>query len=164
MLQMYVLRDGHTRYALFVVIAILLVHSYASNVSVTTVALQDQYGLTFGINSAFTAIDQGFSNTTLTQTASTQPCLWTNGTSCNTALTLAHLAFSLALYLETPPSMPTNYTITVSWSQNGGPSLQMGQLTVPVSALALAGEQMTFEYDTGGSSITSPMSIHVAVA
>ncbi len=156
-------RDRYLRSALLTITALLLVHSYASNVSVSTVALQDQYGLTFAISSAFTAIDRGFSNITNTQTGSTQPCLWITGTTCNTALTTSHLEYSVVLRLNTPPSLLTSYTVTVAWGQNGGPLIQMGQLTVSISALALAGQQMAFTYDTGGTSLTTPMSINVTV-
>jgi hypothetical protein len=160
---MRLFRDGYLRYALFIMTAILLVRSYATNVSVSTVALQDQYGLTFAIPSAFTAIDQGFVNITLTQTGSTQPCLWINETTCNTALTSPHLEYSVVLRLNTPPSLLTTYTVTIAWSQNGGSLIQMGQLAVSVPALALAGQQMTFTCDTGGTSLTSQMSVKVTV-
>jgi len=144
--------------------ALLAVHSYATNVTVSSVTYQNQYGLTFGVTSAFTAIDQGFSNITSTQSASVQPCVWVTGTTCNTALTVKHLQYSVALKLKTPPSLLTTYTVTIHWSQVGGPSVLMGQLTVSVSALALAGQQMTFNFDTGGNTISSPMSISVNVA
>ncbi len=155
--------EGYLRYALFIMTVILLVRSYATNVSVSTVDLQDQYGLTFAISSSFTGIDQGFGNITLTQTGSTQPCAWINATTCNTALTSPHLEYSVVLRLNTPPSLLTLYIVTVDWSQNGGPLIQMGQLTVSVSALALEGQEMTFTYDTGGTELTSPMSINVTV-
>src|SRR5712692_6322758 len=112
----------------------LVIHSYATDVSVSTVAFQSQYGLTFGIASAFTAIDQGFSNITSTQTASVQPCIWLTGTACNTALTANHLQYAIALNLKTPPLLLTTYTVTVHWSKNGGSSVLLGQLAVTVSA------------------------------
>src|SRR5215510_6964603 len=151
--------DRTTVIALIALAGILAVHSYATNVSVSNVTYQGQYGLAFGIVSAFTGIDQGFSNITATQTASVQPCVWVDGTLCKTALTVQHLQYALVLQVKTPPLILTTYTVTVHWSQSGGPSVLMGQLQVSVSALALAGQQMTFEFDTGGSSFSSPMSL-----
>ncbi len=161
---MRLIEDSQLRPVILLIIAALIVHSYASTVSVTTVNLQSQYALVFDVTNKFTAMDQGFNNVTLTQPASPQPCLWINGTSCNTALTAPHLQYSLVLTLNTPPTLLTTYTITVLLSQNGNPQTQLGQLTVSVSALALAGQQMTFQFDTGGTSLTSPLSVDVTVA
>ncbi len=160
---MRLLPDRYLGILLLTVAGMLAIHSYATNVSVSTVAFQSQYGLTFGIASAFTAIDQGFSNITSTQTASIQPCIWLTGTVCSTGLTINHLQYAVALSLKVPPLLLTTYTVTVHWSQSGGPSVLIGQLTVSVSALAVAGQQMTFELDTGGASIASPMSLTVNV-
>ncbi len=156
--------DRYTVIVLISLAGVLAVQSYATNVSVSNVTYQNQYGLSFGIVSAFTAIDQGFTNITATQTASIQPCVWVDGTTCNTALTVNHLEYALMLKLETPPLILTIYTVTVRWSQSGGPSVLMGQLQVSVSALAVTGQQMTFKFDTGGSSFSSPMSLNVNVA
>jgi hypothetical protein len=156
--------DRYLGIVLLTVAGMLAVHSYATDVSVSDVVYQNQYGLSFGITSDFTAIDQGFNNITSTQTASVQPCIWVAGTVCNTALTTNHLQYAIALNLKTPPLLLTIYTVTVRWSQSGGPSVLMGQLQVSVSALALSGQQMTFEFDTGGESLTSPMSLSVNVA
>jgi hypothetical protein len=160
---MRLLPDRYLGIVLLAVAGILAVHSYATDVSVSNVVYQNQYGLSFGIASDFTAIDQGFSNITTTQTASVQPCIWVTGTVCNTALTTNDLQFSIGLNVKTPPLLLTTYTVTVHWSQSGGPSVLMGQLQVSVSALALAGEQMTFAFDTGGGSFTSPMSLTLNV-
>jgi hypothetical protein len=161
---MRLLPDRYLGIALLTIAGILAVHSYATDVSVSTVAFQSQYGLTFGIDSTFTAIDQGFSNITSTQTASVQPCIWLNGTVCNTALTINHLQYAVALNLKTQPLLLTTYTVTAHWSQNGGSSVLLGQLAVTVSALAIPGQQMTFSFDTAGSSLASPMSLSVVVS
>ena len=161
---MRVLPDRYLGIVLLTVAGMLAIHSYATDVSVSTVAFQSQYGLTFGIASAFTAIDQGFSNITTTQTASVQPCIWVTGTVCKTALTINHLQYAVALNLKTPPLLLTTYTVTAHWSQNGGSSVLLGQLAVTVSALAIPGQQMTFSFDTAGSSLASPMSLSVVVS
>ena len=156
--------DGRVRLVLLLAVVILAVESFASNVSVSTTTFQAQYGLVFDVISSFTALDQGFSNVTVSKIASSQPCLWVAGTTCNTALTSPHLQYSIALTLKTRPLLLTTYTITVRWTQAGGSSTQMGQLTVSVSALASSGQQMTFQFDTGTGSFTSLLSIDVTVS
>ncbi len=156
--------NSQARLILLLAIDVLAAQSYASTVSVSTITFQAQYGLTFDVISSFTVLDREFNNITLPQAASLQPCLWLNGTTCQTTLTSPHLQYSLALTLNTPPLLLTIYTVTVQWSQNGGPQTQMGILTVSVSAVALAGQQMTFDFDTGNSSFASPLSINVIVA
>jgi hypothetical protein len=146
-----------------IAIALVAVASYATNVQVYTTAYQSQYGISYNVSASFTAIDQGFSTIAVSQAASTQPCLWINGTSCNTALTSNHVQFSLILKLKTPPILVTVFTLTVKWSQLGGAQTTMGQLTVSVSALATAGQQVTFQIDTGSSVFTTPLSVDVTV-
>ncbi len=158
-----VLRHKVLLFALPVII-ILSVHSYATNGQVSSVTYQSQYGIAYQVTSAFTAQDEGFSTIPSSQLASTQPCLWVNGTNCLTALTQGDYEYSLGLTLKTPPSVLTIYTVTVNWSHAGGSQVQMGQLTVSVTALAVANQLMTFQFDTGSSSFTTPLSIDVTVA
>ncbi len=62
--------DGRVRLVLLLAVVILAVESFASNVSVSTTTFQAQYGLVFDVISSFTALDQGFSNVTVSQIAS----------------------------------------------------------------------------------------------
>ncbi len=155
--------NSRVRLILIIAIAALAVESYASTVSVSTITFQSQYGLSFDVPSSFTALDQGLSDILLSQSASPQPCLWLNGTTCQTALTSPDLQYSLVLILDTPPLNLTTYTISAGWSQNGGPQTQMGTLTLSVSALASAGDKMTFNFDARTSSFTGPSSINLVV-
>ncbi len=155
--------NGREGLILLIAIAGLAAESYASTVSVSTNTFQAQYGLSFDAPSSFTPIDQGLSNIALSQSASPLHCPWLNGTTCQTALTSPDLQYSLDLRLNTPPLTLTIYTVTATLSRNGGPQTQMGALTVSVSALASAGEKMTFVFDTGINSITGPLSINVVV-
>ncbi len=155
--------NGREGLILLIAIAGLAAESYASNVSVSTTTFQAQYGLSFDVPSSFTPIDQGLSNIALSQSASPQPCPWLSGTTCQTSLTSPNLEYSLNLTLNTPPLILTTYTVTAILSQNGGPQMQMGALTLSVSALALAGQKMTFVFDTRTTSFTGPSSINVVV-
>jgi hypothetical protein len=146
-----------------IAIALVAVASYATNVQVYTTAYQSQYGISYNVSASFTAIDQGFGTIAVSQAASIQPCLWMNGTNCNTALTSNHVQYSLILKLNTPPILVTIYTLTLKWSQLGGAQTALGQLTVSVSALATAGQQMRFQIDTGSGVFTTPLSVNVTV-
>lgn len=143
---------------------IAAVQSYATSVQVSSITYQAQYGIGYQVTTVFTAQDQGFSTIPSSQLVSLQPCVWVNGTSCLTTLTQGNYEYSLVLILNTPPSLLTTYTVTVNWSQIGGSQVQLGQLTVSVSALAAAGQEMAFQFDTGSSSFTTPLSIGVVVA
>lgn len=149
---------------LLVVVGFAAAGSYATNVQVSSVTYQAQYGIAYQVISVFTARDSGFSTVSSSQLASLQPCVWVNGNNCTTTLTQADYEYSLVLILNTPPTLPTTYTVTVVWSQIGGSQVQLGQLTVSVTPLALAGQQMTFQFDTGSSSFTTPLSMGVTVA
>ena len=150
--------------AIVMIVGLVALQSYATSVQVSTITYQAQYGIGYKVTAAFTAQDQGFGTIPTSQLASLQPCVWITGTSCTTALTQGHYEYSLILILNAPPSILTIYTVTVNWSQIGGSQVQLGQLTVSVSALALAGQKMTFQLDTGSSSFTTPLSIEVIVA
>lgn len=137
--------------------------SFAATVSVTTTTYQSQYGVSYNVTGAFTAADQGFSVIPSAVAASTQPCVWANNGVCQTAQTQGRYRYSLTLTLNTPPGATTTYTVTVKWDQGSG-QVQMGQLTVAVTNLAVAGQLMTFRFDTGGTSFTTPLSLDVTVA
>lgn len=144
-------------------IAVFSVVSYATSVSVSTTTYQSQYGVSYSVTGAFTAADGGFSVIPLGVAASPQPCTWANLAICRTALTLAHYQYKLTLTLVTVPGATTTYTVTVKWDQGSGQTL-MGSLTVSVLATAISGNSMTIEFDTGGTSFTTPLSIDVVVA
>ncbi len=146
-----------------VVIALLSALSYATTVSISTTTLQAQYGLGYDVTAAFTATDKGFTTTAATKAASAQPATWSNGGTVNTALVKNRYLYSLLLTLNTVPASTTIYTITVKWDQGSG-QVQLGQLTVSVPNTAVAAQSMTFQFDTGGTSFTTPLAVDVTVA
>ncbi len=149
--------------ALLSAIAIFSVVSYATSVSVSTTTYQSQYGVSYNVTGAFTAADRGFQVVPVGVAASSQPCTWANTGICQTGLTQGHYEYMLLLTLNTVPGATTTYTVTVKWDQGTGQS-QMGQLTVSVPNTATAGNSMTFNFDTAGTSFTTPLSIDVTVA
>ncbi len=149
--------------ALLSAIAIFSVVSYATSVSVSTTTYQSQYGVSYNVTGAFTAADRGFQVVPVGVAASSQPCTWANTGICQTGLTQGHYEYTLLLTLNTVPGATTTYTVTVKWDQGTGQS-QMGQLTVSVPNTATAGNSMTFNFDTAGTSFTAPLSIDVTVA
>jgi hypothetical protein len=149
--------------ALLAAIAIFSIASYATTVSVSTTTYQSQYGVSYNVTGAFTAADNGFQVVPATVAASSQPCTWANAGTCRNALTQGHYEYLLTLTLNTPPSGTTTYTVTVKWDQGSGQS-QLGQLTVSVTSSAVAGNNMTFHFDTAGTSFSTPLSIDVVVA
>ncbi len=150
-------------FLLLAVIAAFSAASFATTVSVTTTTFQSQYGVSYNVTGAFTAQDGGFSVIPSGVAASSQPCTWANLGVCRNALTLGHYQYKLTLTLNTPPGSTTTYTVTVKWDQGSGQT-QMGQLTVSVPNTATAAQSMTFDFDTGGTSFTTPLSMDVTVA
>jgi hypothetical protein len=149
--------------ALLAAIAIFSIASYATSVSVSTTTYQSQYGVSYNVTGAFTAADGGFSVVPVGIAGSSQPCSWLTAGVCRTAVTLGHYQYKLTLTLNTVPGATTTYTVTVKWDQGSGQT-QMGQLTVSVPNTAITGQLMTFEFDTGATSFSTPLSIDVIVA
>ncbi len=150
-------------FLLLAAIAAFSAASFATTVSVTTTTYQSQYGVSYNVTGAFTATDQGFSVEPNAIGASTQPCTWANNGVCNTALTTGHYKYTLTLTVVTPPGSTNTYTVTVKWDQGSGQTT-LGTLTVTAGTTAAAGQVMTFKFDTGGTSFTTPLSLDVTVA
>jgi hypothetical protein len=148
---------------LLAAIAIFSIASYATSVSVSTTTYQSQYGVSYNVTGAFTAADLGFRVVPTGVAGSAQPCPWIASGTCQTALTQGHYEYLLSLTLNTVPGATTTYTVTVKWDQGSGQS-QLGQLTVSVPNTAVAGQLMTFHFDTAGTSFSTPLSIDVVVA
>lgn len=162
-ISMRFIRETRVKLSLLAIIAALSVASYAATVNVTTTTYQAQYGISYNITGNFGATDQGFQTVATTQGASTQPCSWTSGGNCKTALTIGHFHYQLMLNLVNVPAVATTYSVIVEWNQ-GSTLVTMGTLTVSVPSTATAGQTMTFQFDTGGSTFTYPLSIDVTVA
>ncbi|MDA4124008.1 MAG: hypothetical protein OK438_00965 [Thaumarchaeota archaeon] len=138
--------------------------SYAASVNVTTNTYQGVNGVYYNVVGGFTAASNGFSVVQATGAASTLPCTWANGGTCQTALTAGHWYYSVTLTLNAAASPSTTYTLTVTWNTGAGYSTLGFALTVTTLASITAGQTMTFLLDTAGASFTAPAGIVVTVA
>ncbi len=146
-----------------IIIAVISTASYAATVSTTEVSYQAQYGLSYDVTGAFTATDKGFRTTASNRAASALPAAWNNGGTVNTALVKGRWQYSVDLTLQTSPAVATTYTVRVYWDQGSGIT-QMGQLTVNVPGGTPVGQTMTFVFDTGSASFSTPLAVDVIVA
>jgi hypothetical protein len=136
--------------------------AFATSVSVAPVTYQNVQGVQFNVTGAFSASSNGFFVSPSAGTASSQPCSWSNGGICQTALVAGDWYYSITLTLNSVPSVTTTYTVTVDWNTGSGYS-QLGQLTVSVPTTASAGQTMQFFFNTGLSTFTAPTGIVVTV-
>ena len=150
---------------LIVLIAIIVVSvtSYASTVSVSSKTDQAYYGVSFSNSNAFNAEDQGFSVQGANAAASAQPCTWTSGGTCRQALTASHYVYKVIMILKIVPASTTTYTYTTKWDQGAG-QVTIGALTVNVPNTAVVGQTMTFTFDTGSTTFSTPQSMDIAIA
>jgi len=157
------LRISKSIAAVLVLVSLMAVTSYASSVTITSSTYSGEQGVLYQVTGAFSASSNGFATAGAAVTASTQPCPWSNGGTCTTAITAGHFYYGITLTLNTVPASTTTYTVNIYWSQNGGARGLMGSLTVSVPTTAVAGQTMTLNFDTGGTSINAPISIDVIV-
>jgi hypothetical protein len=144
-------------------VTVFSVAAFATSVSVAPVTYQNVQGVQFNVTGAFSASSNGFFVSQAAGTASSQPCSWSNGGICQTALVAGDLYYSITLTLNTVPSSTTTYTATVQWNTGSGYS-QLGQLTVSVPTTATAGQTMQFFFNTNLATFTAPTGIVVTVA
>lgn len=138
--------------------------AYATTVSITSYGNQAQYGISYDVtNTNLTASDQGFATIPVTASASSLPCTWSNGGTCNQALTKGQYKYTVLVTIVAPPSSTTTYTITTKWDQGAGQST-MGGVTISVPNTAVAGQTMKIVFSTGATSFTTPLAIDVTVA
>jgi hypothetical protein len=137
--------------------------AFATSVSVAPVTYQNIQGVQFVVTGAFSASSNGFFVSQAAGTASSQPCTWSSGGICQTALVAGDWYYSITLTLNTVPATTTTYTATVQWNTGSGYS-QLDQLTVSVPSTATAGQTMQFYFNTGLSTFTAPTGIVVTVA
>jgi len=150
--------------ALFLILAIALLSTvaYAATVSVSTATYQAQNGVYYQVTGYLNVVSNGFFVAQSSSTASSQPCAWSAGGTCTTALTAGDWYYSVTISLtaNTPPS--TTYTVTVLWNQGTG-YVQMGSLTFTTPSTITAGQSMTFIFDTGSTSFSAPAGIVITV-
>lgn len=149
---------------IMIAIVVFSITAYASTVSITPKTDQSVFGISFTNTNNITPRDRGFSVQGSTQAASALPCAWTNGGTCRQALTLNHYIYTLTIVLNTVPGSSTTYTVTTKWDQGAGQVVVGGSaLTVTVPTTATAGQTMTFIYDTGSTTFTTPQSMDVTI-
>lgn len=163
----------HLRLELAVMIVFALVASFivviisissASTVSTTKTTMQAFYGMSNNIVNNFLAETQGFSVISPSSGATSQPCTWITGGTCQTSLTKNDYQYAVILIVNTPPSLLTTYTVTMKWDLGHGSGLvQVGSLKVSVP-VTTAGQSMTFVFDTGSNTYSDPRSIQINVS
>jgi len=144
-------------------ISIFSIGSFAASVNVSQTTYQAQSGVYFNVVGGFTAASNGFSVIYSTGSASTQPFTWTDGGTCQTALTAGRWQYSVTLTITAQASASTTYTYTVSWNTGSGYS-QLGQLTFTTPGTITPGQTVTFLIDTGVTTFNAPAGINISVA
>jgi hypothetical protein len=157
-------RKLRSRYLIpLLAISVFSIASFAAAVTVTQTTEQAQAGVYFNVIGGFTAASNGFSVVQATAAASGQPCTWTNGGTCQTALTAGDWYYSVTLTLNAAASVSTTYTLTVTWNTGAGYST-LGTRTLTTLASITAGQTESFLIDTAGTTFTAPAGIVITVA
>jgi len=150
--------------ALFLILAIALLSTvaYAATVSVSMPTYQAQNGVYYQVTGYLNVVSNGFFVAQSSSAASSQPCTWSAGGTCTTALTAGDWYYSVTISLtaNTPPS--TTYKVTVLWNQGTGYA-QMDSLTFTTPSTITAGQSMTFIFDTGSTIFNAPAGIVITV-
>ncbi|MGH9918210.1 MAG: hypothetical protein ACRD6W_04980 [Nitrososphaerales archaeon] len=144
-------------------ISLFAVGSFATSVGVTTQSFAGEAGVNYSVTGAFTAASKGFQVVQSTTTASAQPCTWTSGGTCNTALTAGDWYYQVTLTIAASAIVSHTYTTTVQWNTGSG-YVTLGTLTFTTPATITAGQTMVFQIDTALTSFSAPAGITVTVA
>jgi len=144
-------------------ISLFAVGSFATSVSVTTQTYAGQAGVNYVVTGAFSPASNGFQVVQSTTTASTQPCAWSNGGTCNTALTAGDWYYSVTLTIAASAQTSHTYTVTIQWNTGSGYTT-VGSLTLTSPSTITAGQTMVFEVDTGLTTFSAPAGMTVTVA
>jgi hypothetical protein len=144
-------------------ISIFSIASYAASVSVTQSNNQAVNGVYYNVAGGFTAASNGFQVVQASGPASSLPCTWSNGGTCQTALTAGDWEYSVTLTINAGAAASHTYTLTVQWNTGIGYT-SLGTLTVTSPSTITAGQTMTFLIDTAGTSFSAPAGIIITVA
>jgi len=144
-------------------VSLISIGSFAANVSVTQTTYQAQNGVYYNIAGGFTAVSNGFTVVQSAGAASAQPYTWSNGGTCQTALTAGNWMYSVTLTITASAATSHTYTYTVSWNTGSGYT-QLGQLTFTTLGTITPGQTVTFLIDLGGTSFSAPAGINITVA
>jgi hypothetical protein len=144
-------------------IAILSTVVYASSVSVATSTYQAQNGVYYVVTGNFGVTGQGFT-VGQTATASTQPCAWSNGGTCTTAVTGGDWVYTVQVALTGNTPTSSTFTVTLQWLPQGGTAyVTVGTLQFTTPSTITPGQTMNFIFDTGSTSFTAPAAIVITV-
>ncbi|MDG7001493.1 MAG: hypothetical protein JRN15_20545, partial [Nitrososphaerota archaeon] len=91
-------------------ISLFSVASFATTVGVSPATYQAENGVLYNITGGFSASSNGFTAVQTTATASTQPCTWTSGGTCETAVTAGDWEYSLTATINAGATASTTYT------------------------------------------------------
>ena len=144
-------------------ISLFAVGSFATSVGVTTQSYAGQAGVNYVVTGAFSAASNGFQVVQSTATASAQPCTWSNGGTCNTALTAGDWYYQVTLTIAATATPNHTYTVTVQWNTGTGYAT-LGSLTLTTPATISAGQTMIFQMDTAGTTFNAPAGMTITVA
>lgn len=144
-------------------VSLISIGSFAANVSVTQTTYQAQSGVYYNIAGGFTAVSNGFTVVQSSGAASAQPYTWSNGGTCQTALTAGNWMYSVTLTITANAVASQTYTYTVSWDTGSGYST-LGQMTFTAPAIIVPSETVIFLIDLGGTSFNAPTGINITVA
>lgn len=145
------------------VISVFAIGSFATSVGVTTQSFAGQAGVNYTVSGAFSAASNGFQVVQTTTTASTQPCTWTSGGTCNTALTAGDWYYQVTVTIAASATPSHTYTTTVQWNTGSGYTT-LGTLTFTTGATITSGQTMVFQMDTALTTFSAPAGITVTVA
>lgn len=143
-------------------ISIFSIASFAASVSVTQSNNQAVNGVYYNVAGGFTAASNGFQVVQASGAATTLPCTWSNGGTCQSALTAGDWQYSVTLTINAGATPSHTYTLTAQWNTGSGYST-LGTLTVTTPASITAGQTMTFLVDTGGQTFSAPAGIIITV-
>lgn len=144
-------------------IAIFSVYSFAANITITTTTVQSENGVFFNVTGSFTAVSNGFQVVQSSGSASAQPFTWTNGGTCQTALTAGDWDYSLTLTIAANATASHTFTLTVLWNKGSGYST-LGTLTFTTPSTITGGQTVNFDIDTALTTFGAPVAMTITVA
>jgi hypothetical protein len=141
-------------------ISLFSAYSFASTTVLTSTAAQSEQGVLFDVSGGFSAVNNGFAVAPVVSAASMQPVLWSSGGVCQTALTAGNWFYTFTLTINAKAQPNHTYSVTASWDTGSGYS-SLGTLIVTSPSTIIAGQTMTFCFNTGQTSIKTPVAIMV---
>ncbi len=147
---------------LFAITALLVTmigSSYAATTAPVQVnPVQTMNGVVTKITGAFSVVVTGYFPIGSDSPATPPPCTWTSGGGCFGALTTGDWNVLVTLKLNTPPLTATNYNLNVNIL-----TVFSTSMAISVPSGATAGSQMSFLFDTGTATLSSPIVLLVTV-